>query len=96
MSSIQQKNYERQIQNSKNAYQTILTDILLIDFVDIMDREQPYYQEANFIDNWKMYLGNFRDKNKYDKESFNYSEWACSVGWCNKFCSCKIDEDELI
>ena len=87
MSSIQQKNYERQIQNSKNAYQTILTDILLIDFVDIMDREQPYYQEANFIDNWK---------NKYDKESFNYSEWACSVGWCNKFCSCKIDEDELI
>ena len=87
---------ELQVENSKKAYEEFLCVIKKVDFIDSMDRTMGYYDENIFCINILMnYCGKWRSLDKYDKESFNYSEWACSEGWCNKYCACKMDEDIL-
>jgi len=86
---------ELQVENSKKAYEEFLFVIKKVVFVEFMDRTLGEYDEHIFPVFWRNYCGWWRELDKYDKESFNYSEWGCSVGWCNKYCACKMDEDIL-
>ena len=90
------KRLELQVENSKKAYEEFLFTIKKVAFVEFMDNTLGEYDEHTFPVFWRNYCGEYRDLDKYDKESFNYSEWACSVGWCNKYCGCKMDETELV